>query len=208
MFQSNYQVTRKAVSFEWAKRKTPCSRCRLKCKDTAYWSVLDGRLCCNAVCVWQNELWQKTIGGSLWRSLVSWNKAMWSVPLKYMSFVKQKKETLGNFVSEKKKKLKGNRFILPFDKTTTIKNKKKWFLRSNRQKWRQKFPWEKESKQGWSYNCLSLLPWEIWYMYPYGHFYMDSWSSFTCNQQDRETIQMLINRRADKLCNIHTMESL
>ena len=46
VFQSNYQVTRKAVSFEWAKRKTPCSRCRLKCKDTAYWSVQDGRLCC------------------------------------------------------------------------------------------------------------------------------------------------------------------
>lgn len=140
VFQSNYQVTRKAVSFEWDKRKTSRSRCRLKCKDTAYWSVQDGRLCCNAVCVAE---WVMA-------------KANRRIPMKVTSVLEQghvictieihviwktEKRNFGKLCfRKKKKKVKGNRFILPFDKTTTIKNKKKWFLRSNHQKWRTMIP--------------------------------------------------------------------
>lgn len=122
------QVTRKAVSFEWDKEKHP-AKARLRSGDTTYWSVQEGSVV--MCCVWQNEFMAKANRRSLWRSLVSWNKATWSLPLeKYMAVCKTEKETLGNFIS-RKKKVKGNRFILPFDKNNNYKNYIKTFFKPN-----------------------------------------------------------------------------
>ena len=96
----------------WRKTKLACSAIKApQHKTFCLWSPL-----CYYLLVWRMKQ-QPTpvfllrefnagsvaIAGSLWRSLVSWNKAMWSVSGKYMSFVKQRKETLGNFISGEKK---------------------------------------------------------------------------------------------------------
>lgn len=60
---------------------------------------------------------------------------------------KTEKRNIGKLYFRGKKKVKGNRFILPFDKTTT-KYKKKCFLRSNHQEMKNNDPRKEGSKQG------------------------------------------------------------
>lgn len=114
----NYQVTRKLSAPEWDKEENTLREAGWSAKGHSLLVVQEGRLCCNVVCVAE---WV-------------YGKANRRIPMKVTSVLEQghvictiqihvvcktEKKLFGNFISGKK--VKGNRFILPFDKTLIYK---------------------------------------------------------------------------------------